>query len=74
MPDTKHIFCGNNSYDKVWLLSEFEGNNFFSGKVELMELGHRTQKESLCFIDEKTMYIADERTGFSGGNLYRLEL
>ena len=62
------------SYDKVWLLSEFTDDAIFDGKIELVELGHQTQKESLCFIDEKTLMIADEKSGFSGGNLYQLKL
>lgn len=61
-------------YDKVWLLSEFEGDDFFGGKVEQIVLRQDTQTESISFKNDSTLYIADERTGIHGGNLYEVSL
>lgn len=60
------------SYNKVWLLSEYNDDNFFEGKIEKLKLGHRSQKESICFINSDSIYIADENRGIDGGNLYLL--
>jgi hypothetical protein len=62
------------SYNKVWIFSEFENNEFFSGRIEEIELKHSSQKESIAFKDANTLYIADEQNGYKGGNLYTLTL
>lgn len=62
------------SHNKVWLLSEYTGDDFFSGRIEKVKLGHSSQKESICFKDSQTLYIADEQNGIEGGNLYVLSL
>ncbi len=62
------------SYNKVWIFSEYENNEFFSGGVEEIKLKHSSQKESITFKDSNTLYIADEQNGSEGGNLYTLTL
>jgi len=62
------------SSDKVWIFTNWKGNNFFSGKSEKIELNHHTQKEGLCFKDEKTILITDEGEKKFNGNLYELKL
>lgn len=62
------------SYNKVWILSNYQGDSFFEGTIKKIKLKHRSQKESIAFKNEKTLYIADERTGATGGNLYELPL
>lgn len=62
------------SYNKLWLLSEFEDDNFFEGTIETIKLHHASQKESICFLNSSTLLIADEQTGVEGGNLYQLKL
>jgi hypothetical protein len=62
------------SHDKVWLLSGFSRDDFFGGKVEQLSLLHDSQKESISFKNDSTLYIADERNGIYGGNLYELTL
>lgn len=57
-------------HDRIWVLSGFEGDNFYSGNVQTILLGHSSQKESVCFADENTLYIADEEGSISGRNLY----
>lgn len=60
--------------DTVWTFSGFENDDFFSGEVVKHELDHRSQKESICFKDDNTVFIADEYAAGSGGNLYKFEL
>ncbi len=62
-------------HDKVWLFSGFTDDNFFrAGTREVVELGHSSQKEGLCFTDNHTLLISDEASGSSGRNLYELKL
>ncbi|MGS2739800.1 hypothetical protein [Sinomicrobium sp. M5D2P17] len=61
-------------YDKVWLFSGFTDDNFFHADIkEVVELGHSSQKEGLCFMDNHTLLISDEAKGSSGRNLYELK-
>lgn len=62
------------SGDKLWLLRDYTGDNFAKGKLISYNLGEVTQKESICFADAKTLYIADEKSKKEGGKLYRLIL
>ncbi|GEQ87218.1 hypothetical protein ULMS_27260 [Patiriisocius marinistellae] len=62
------------SYNKLWVLSNYKGDNFFSGKVTEIKLDHKSQKESVTFKDKTHIYIADERNGPQGGNLYLLDI
>lgn len=62
------------SSDKVWIFTNWKGNNFFSGNVEKIELNHHTQKEGLCFKDENTILMTDEGDKKITGNLYQLKL
>lgn len=62
------------SGDKLWLLRGFMGDNFAKGKLTSYNLGEVTQKESICFSDNNTLYIADEKSKKEGGKLYRLIL
>ncbi|MGS2761056.1 hypothetical protein [Sinomicrobium sp. M5D2P9] len=62
-------------HDKVWLFSGFADDNFLNPDVkEIVELGHSSQKEGLCFTDNHTLLISDEAKGSSGRNLYELKL
>ena len=62
------------SHDTVIILSGYENDNFFSGKVLEFNLKHKSQKEGVCFKDENTLYIVDERSKGKGGNLYELKI
>lgn len=62
------------SSDKVWIFTNWKGNNFFSGNVEKIELKHHTQKEGLCFKDENKILMTDEGDKKITGNLYQLKL
>lgn len=62
------------SHSKIWLLTAYNTDDFFSGNIEEIELGHSSQKESICFKDANTLYIADEQNGILGGNVYEFQL
>ncbi|MBT8267627.1 MAG: hypothetical protein KJN59_00255 [Bacteroidia bacterium] len=58
----------------AWLFSGYEDDRFFDGQVTEYPFDHRSQKESVCFKNDSTLYIADERAHGSGGNLYSFKL
>ncbi len=62
------------SNSKIWLLKNYKKDDFFSGGIEEIDLDHRSQKESVCFKDANTLYIADEQNGILGGNVYEFQL
>jgi hypothetical protein len=62
------------SGDKLWLITNFTGDDFANGTVTSYDLGALTQKEGICFKDDTTLYIADERDKRTGGKLYTLNL
>ncbi|NND11778.1 MAG: hypothetical protein EX254_01225 [Flavobacteriaceae bacterium] len=62
------------NHDKVWKLSGFSDNDFFSGTIESIPLDHNTQKEGVCFKSDDTIYVTDELNGFRGGNIYEYSL
>ena len=60
--------------DKVFLLTNFKGDDFFSGKSIEIDLGHYTQKEGIDFENNINLLITDEASKKEGSNLYRLKL
>ena len=62
------------SSDKVWVFTGFKGDDFFSGKVQQIDLQHYSQKEGLCFEDNNTLLITDEGGKNDRSKLYRLRL
>lgn len=62
------------SYGKLFIFTEFTWDNFSNGKIEEIDLGVRTQLESICFISEDLILLSDERSHGSGNNLYSLDL
>lgn len=71
-PDGKKVILLGSSY--VWIFTGFSGNNFFSGQSEQIDLQSFTQKEGVCFTDNNTLLITDEREKKNGGYLYELDL
>lgn len=64
-------------HDRLWVLSDFEGDDFYSGKVDTVLLGHSSQKEGICFTDNNTVLITDENEEgmiVPGGNIYLFTL
>ena len=71
-PNGKKVVLLN--HDAVWLFTDFNGNDFFSGKSKRLPFDHTSQKESVCFKNDSTLYITDERSGIKGGYLYEFSL
>ncbi len=62
------------TYNKVYLLENFSGDHFFQGTITKHKLGDYSQKEGICFKDEQTLYIVDEKRNHQKGTLYLLKL
>lgn len=62
------------SYGKLFVFTEFTWNDFSKGKLQEIDLGARTQLESVCFLNDNTLLISDERSHGTGGNLYSYSL
>ncbi|MFK7813095.1 MAG: hypothetical protein AB8B59_11410, partial [Maribacter sp.] len=61
-------------YGKIWVLSDFYGGDISKTIIEEIDLGIRTQLESVCFTDNKTLLLSDEVREDIGGNLYSFKL
>jgi hypothetical protein len=63
------------SSDKIFVFSDFEGDNFFKGKYQKILLGNFSQKEAIVFLDNQTLVISDEKPiKLVGGNLYKIKI
>ena len=58
------------NHDKLWKISNFKGDNFFEGNIDEQKFDHDSQKEGICFKDNNTVYITDEKAHGEGRNLY----
>lgn len=62
------------THDKVILFDNFKGDDFLKGTQTQYSLNHFSQKEAICFKDNKTFIIADEKSNKIGGNVYEVAL
>jgi hypothetical protein len=62
------------SHKNIHVLSGFTANDFSNAKIEKVSLNHNSQKESVVFLDDKTLLIADEKNKDTGGNVYTFSL
>lgn len=62
------------NHKSVWVFTDFKGDDFFSGKSKEYSFEHLSQKESVTFQSNSTLFIADEGNRNSGRNLYRFQL
>jgi hypothetical protein len=63
------------SHRCVWLITEFHGNNFSSGKVLRIDLNHFSHKAGVAFEGNSRLFIIDElEMEIIGGKLYTLDL
>ena len=67
-PDGKTIVLLG--YGKLWKLTDFELDDFSGLTIEQIDLGIRTQLESVCFANAHTLLLSDEKRDKEGGNLY----
>lgn len=59
---------------KIWMMTNFGSENFVGAKMQVYDLNHLSQKEGVCFKDNNTLLIADEKDKKEGGKLYELSL
>jgi hypothetical protein len=62
------------SQKNVLIFTDFKDDNFFSGKLKTIAFNYKTQKEGLCFKDNKTLLLTDEKVRLKGGILYELKI
>lgn len=63
------------SQKNILIFTDFKNDNFLSGKVkEIVFEQHESQKEGICFKNNNTLLITDEKAGGKGGNLYQLKI
>ena len=63
------------NHKSAWVFTNFKGDDFFSGEAEELPFKHQSQKESITFKNNSTIYVADEDEGGNdrGRNLYELK-
>ncbi|NER16929.1 hypothetical protein [Spongiivirga citrea] len=71
-PTTKKVVLLG--YDRLWTIDNFNEKTIASATLNNIPLGHRSQKESVCFLDDTTILISDELYQLSGQNLYSFML
>ncbi|CAN1573175.1 hypothetical protein MCETHM1_03418 [Flavobacteriaceae bacterium] len=62
------------SHSKIWLFENYTPDNITNGKMSELNLDHFSQKEAVCFKNNETLLIADERVKKTGGDLYQVNL
>ena len=67
-PDKETIVLLN--HDKLWKITNFDSENFFKGDIERLDFNHSSQKEGVCFKDDNTVYISDERSKTNASYIY----
>ncbi len=62
------------SYGQVFLITGFDLPAFSEAQIETIDLHCSTQIESISFLDNKILLVADEENRFGGRQLYRYTL
>lgn len=62
------------NHKNVQILTGFSADDFSRTKIQKVSLNHNSQKEAVVFLDDKTLFIADEKDGKEGGNVYKFSL
>jgi len=70
--DEKKVVLLN--HKSVWVFTNFENDNFFKGNATEYPFNHESQKEGVCFKNNSTLYITDEKSHGGGGNFYEFSL
>lgn len=60
------------SQQNLLIFSGFKNDDFFSGNVKTIPFTAYSQKESVCFKNNTTVYISDEYARGKGGKVYEL--
>ena len=70
--DGKKVVLVN--HKSVFALTSFTKDDFFSGNVKEYTLDHVSQKEGICFKDNSTVFVTDEYSMYTKGNLYSYKI
>ncbi|WP_407508769.1 hypothetical protein [Elizabethkingia anophelis] len=62
------------THKNVFILENFEADNFANAKTTQIDLQSNSQKEGICFSTDTMLYIGEERNNKDEGNLYSIEL
>ncbi|MFK7783010.1 hypothetical protein [Psychroserpens sp.] len=62
------------NHNKLWKLTDYTNDDFFSGTIKVLKFDHDSQKEGINFINDNQVLITDERNKFQGGNIYRFDI
>ncbi len=60
--------------DHVYLLGDIAKNGIANATVKKIKLHHNSQKEGICFKNDTTLLITDEKTGKKKATLYEYSL
>ncbi|MDO6595423.1 hypothetical protein Q4512_00770 [Oceanihabitans sp. 2_MG-2023] len=71
-PDGKQVVLLNQK--SVLLFTDFKEDDFLNGTIREFPFNYESQKEGICFKDNQTVYITDEKAHGAGGNLYEFRL
>lgn len=71
-PDGKKIALLGSGY--IWMFTDFTFDDFTKGTLQTIDVLYRTQQESICFLNDSTILIADEQSKTKGRNLYSYSL
>lgn len=60
------------THNKLFEFTNFKKDDFFNGSIKEIDLNHNSQKEAICFKGNE-LFITDEFSKKSGGNLYKVK-
>lgn len=60
--------------NSVYVFNNISSNNLFTSDVKRYTFDYKSQKESVAFKNDSTLYIADEYLGTTGGNVYEFKI
>ena len=62
------------NHKSALLFTNYKGDDFLNGMVTELPLDHQSQKEGICFKNNSTLYITDEKAHGEGEKLYEFKL
>jgi len=62
------------NHQAIFILTNFEVNDFFASELTEIPLEHTSQKEGICFKDNDSFFITDEYSMSTKGNLYSFSI
>ena len=62
------------THSKLILFADFDTDAFWNGTKTEIDLQHYSQKEAICFKNDRVVYISDEKNKKAGGDVFELEI